>query len=57
VELLENLIAAENEGNHNWAPFVMKSFRQQMNLVKITDRHLTNFKGQNRWMCSCDKYR
>jgi hypothetical protein len=36
VELLENLIAAEDKDNHNWAPFVMKSFRQQMNLVKKT---------------------
>jgi hypothetical protein len=45
VELLENLIAIEDKGNHNWAPFVMKSFRWQMNPVKKIDRRLTNFKG------------
>jgi hypothetical protein len=28
VELLENLIVVEDEGDHNWAFFVMKSFRR-----------------------------
>jgi hypothetical protein len=45
VELLENLIMAEDKNNHNWAIFVMKSFRQQMNLAKWTDKRLANFKG------------
>jgi hypothetical protein len=45
IELLEYLISAEDEGNLNWAPFMMESFRRQMNLVKKKDKHLTNFKG------------
>ena len=43
--LLEYLILAEDEGNLIWALFVMKSFIQQMNLVKKKDKRLTNFKG------------